>query len=216
MLSYEQKQLIWDWTWDRLKVDRIQDTEDRFSKKFRDWSAPAQTKLTTNQGLDDDIPIYTGSLELVLDSIVWNLNIDGIPVVEIGSNDSINLVSGTDISIVYEENGDITINNTYTPPADEYVNSLEFDTATGILTLGRNVGSDLTKDLDGRYNLLTDVTYLANVNAENISSVVFTMLNGSEIIESFAHSHTEYALEHHHTQHEIGGSDEVNIDGGSF
>ena len=33
----------------------------------------------------------------------------------------------------------------------EYVNSLGFNTGNGILTLGRNLGLDLTVDLDGRY-----------------------------------------------------------------
>jgi hypothetical protein len=33
----------------------------------------------------------------------------------------------------------------------EYVNTLGFNTGNGILTLGRNIGLDLTTDLDGRY-----------------------------------------------------------------
>ena len=33
----------------------------------------------------------------------------------------------------------------------EYVNSVAFNTGNGILTLGRNIGLDLTVDLDGRY-----------------------------------------------------------------
>ena len=46
--------------------------------------------------------------------------------------------------------------HTHAQVADEYVDSVGFDTATGILTLGRAVGDDLTKNLDGRYLLITN------------------------------------------------------------
>ena len=67
---------------------------------------------------------------------------------------------------------------------------------------------------------------LTDVNATNISNVIFTLSDASTLAESFSHVHTNYALIgwvednyasiNHHTTHEIGGSDEVDIDGGGF
>lgn len=68
-LTEAQQLLIWNWTWKRLKADRLQDVEDRFGKKFTDWAISERNKLTDAQGESEDIPIYTGSLALILDNI---------------------------------------------------------------------------------------------------------------------------------------------------
>lgn len=61
-LKPEYQELIWDWTWERLKVNRLKDIEVRFGKVYTDWTMHARRKLATAQGTSPDIPIYTGSL----------------------------------------------------------------------------------------------------------------------------------------------------------
>jgi hypothetical protein len=58
-----------------------------------------------------------------------------------------------------------------------------------------NIQTQITKNVDSLAVHRTDInTAFKAVDATNISSVVFTMLNGDTIRESFGHLHTEYAL----------------------
>jgi len=170
--------------------------------------------------------------------ISWGLKSDGTLRKPVTTDSPVDFVGGTNIEIIYSGDGVLTFNSTYITPDDEYVDSIGFNTDTGVLTLGRNIGSDLTTNLDNRYSLLDhthtfaeitskpiidyeligDVTgsvsvelggnvtidttatpsslkYLEAINATNISSVAFTLSDGSTLVESFSHVHSEYALE---------------------
>ena len=61
-----------------------------------------------------------------------------------------------------------------------------------------------------------DVNPIQDVDATNISNVVFSLRNGETIETSFSHYHTQYALSNHGYRHESGGDDEIDIDGGSY
>lgn len=72
------------------------------------------------------------------------------------------LVAGQNVSITTDAVTDeITINSSY---VNNYVNSASFNTADGVLTLGRAGLGDVTVDLDGRY-------HLANASFETLDSV---------------------------------------------
>jgi len=67
------------------------------------------------------------------------------------NNDTLTLVAGSNVTITTNATTDtITIASSYVD-SNNYPTSLGWDTATGILTLGRNGLSSLTVDLDGRY-----------------------------------------------------------------
>jgi len=275
LLTTEYQELIWDWTWDRLKVDRLQQVEERFQKDFSSWSIYDREKLTRDQGADEDIPIYTGSLGLVIDQVLsdtyqnWNITVDGTTE-SVLSEEYIELVGGDDIEASISGLGTsvspylITFDSTYIPdinPGTEqgqmsfWDNSLLKWVHTEIdellwddinKNLGINESTPLYKmDIGGKLRIqsidheitdvdkflvsnngvvkyrtgseiVNDIGVLTDVDASNISSVIFTKGDGTEIIESFSHSHTEYALYNHHARHEIGGDDEIDIDGGTF
>jgi len=76
------------------------------------------------------------------------------------------------------------------------ITDMSFNTSDGILTLTQQDAGTITEDLDGRYLLIADVEdiYLDSVDATNISNVTFKLNDDTEIITSFSHVHTEYAL----------------------
>ena len=94
---------------------------------------------------------YSDLVEIpTLDNYVsWNLRTDGVFRKAVTKDGIVDIVAGTNISVVYSGDGIVTITNIYSTPTDEYVDSITFSTLTGVLTLGRNVGADLTKSLDG-------------------------------------------------------------------
>ncbi len=71
-LPEDYQSLIWNWTWERLKTNRLSDIGKRFSENFTEWSNPSQEKLTEAQGADSDIPIYTGSLALIVNALQYS------------------------------------------------------------------------------------------------------------------------------------------------
>ena len=74
------------------------------------------------------------------------------------NNDTLTLVAGSNVTITTNASTDtITIASSYVD-SNNYPTSLGWDTATGILTLGRNGLSALTVDLDGRYVTSSGVT----------------------------------------------------------
>jgi len=68
-LPIDYQVLLWDWTWAMLKADRLRDVENRFGKKFADWAINERSKLTDVQGADAHIPIYSGSLAIILNQL---------------------------------------------------------------------------------------------------------------------------------------------------
>ena len=103
-------------------------------------------------------------------------------------------------AITTNATGHITIveTETYTLPAsdntDDYVDSVAFDTATGVLTLGRTGALvDLTKNLDGRYGLIDNQTVeltgdITGTGTTSIATTIsagavdFAMVNPADVI----------------------------------
>jgi hypothetical protein len=74
------------------------------------------------------------------------------------NNDTLNLVAGSNITITTNSSTDsITITGTDTN-TNNYLDSLSWNTSTGVLTAGRSGLSDVTVDLDGRYVTSSGVT----------------------------------------------------------
>lgn len=93
--------------------------------------------------------------------------------------------SGTPSSSTYLR-GD---NTWATIPADEdnYVDSISFNTGTGVLTLGRTgVLTDLTQDLDGRYLTANEtITLTGEVTGSGTTSITTTIADGVLDVANF-------------------------------
>ena len=91
------------------------------------------------------------------------VRVAGEPNVEANDIEGVlTLVAGQNVSITTDAVTDeITINSSY---VNNYVNSASFNTADGVLTLGRAGLGNVTVDLDGRY-------HIANASFETLDSV---------------------------------------------
>lgn len=83
----------------------------------------------------------------------WNLLTNGISRGSISSDENVNLVAGPNVTIDYNStNNTITISSTDTVvDTNNYLETLSFNTSTGVLTATMNGLADRTVDLDGRY-----------------------------------------------------------------
>jgi len=71
-LPTEYQELIWDWTWERLKANRISETQTNYNKVFSEWEPGYKNRLAESLGADSDIPIYTGSLALIVNALQYS------------------------------------------------------------------------------------------------------------------------------------------------
>jgi hypothetical protein len=102
-------------------------------------------------------------------------------IVADSNNDTLTFINGSNIAITTNATTDtITISASDT---NNYPTSLAWDTATGILTLGRNGLSSLTVDLDNRYaELGTQVTNkLTKWNGSNVITESIIYDNGTNV-----------------------------------
>ena len=82
-LTESYQKYIWDWAWEMLKINKLQEIDNRFNTRFEDWDPYQRHKLTQEQGTSDYIPVYTYMLkELVgeLDQEFTYLN-DAITII---------------------------------------------------------------------------------------------------------------------------------------
>jgi hypothetical protein len=190
--------------------------EDNFDK-YVSWSLYTNGSLskviTTNELIDivggtDIDDIYSGDGIITLNSTYTPQTV---------SDAIVTLTPGDGIT----GGGSFTLNQV-SPVTAITFNHEDTSTQANISSSSRRYIDSVTLDTYGHVTGLTTATetvvntYLDSVNADNISNVVFTMNNGTILSTSFSHVHTEYALTNHHVTHEIGGSDEIDIDGGSY
>jgi hypothetical protein len=96
--------------------------------------------VSVSNGNIDIEPNGTGNV------LIGNLTFDADQTVGAGQDNYV---------LTYDNTGGTIQLEAIPSVADEHVDGVSFNTSSGVLTLARNVGSDLTQDLDGRYALAT-------------------------------------------------------------
>jgi hypothetical protein len=123
---------------------------------------------------------------MVVASSTGLLSTQPIPSIPIVNDSTITIAAGTGLTT----GGDFTTNQS----SNENI-TIDHLTTTGYkhIPTGGESGQTLTWLEDGTAQWETIIpNVLASVNAENISKVIFTLTDGTEIVESFSHIHTEY------------------------
>lgn len=106
--------------------------------------------------------------------------------VNAGSNtDTLTFVSGTNVEIDVDPTSKaVRITSTLTGE-DNYVDSVDFNSVTGVLTLGRTGAlADLTVELDGRYSTTDTNTTYALDGSGTTNSVDLELVGSNSIIDS--------------------------------
>ena len=115
------------------------------------------------------------SIGTIPGTYTWGIQADTGGPVAIASGNTIDFAGGANVTTVFS-GSTLTINST-----DNYVDSLAFDTATGVLSVGRTGPyADITQSLDGRY--LTGnqtVTLSGDVTGSGTTSIVTTIAAGA-------------------------------------
>ena len=83
-------------------------------------------------------------------------------VVADSNNDTLTLAAGSNITLTTNSSTDTIIITGTDTNTNNYLNSLSWNTSTGVLTAGRLGLSDITVDLDGRYVTSSGVTSVAS------------------------------------------------------
>jgi hypothetical protein len=65
-LSEKYTNYLWSWTLSMLREDKLKEIEDRFGKKYLEWSESERRKFEADQGNTDFIPIYSGVLREII------------------------------------------------------------------------------------------------------------------------------------------------------
>lgn len=148
----------------------------------------------------------------------WDLGINGDTPVRIRERDDVQFIGGTNMTITRSGNN-LTFDAAGGTGADgnNYVNSVQFNTGNGILTLGRNGLGDITRDLDGRYALETNVvpksggTFSGNIYAPKFYQSSLRSLKTN--IESYKGNALSLidALEFVEFDYKTGESDNIGI-----
>ena len=105
----------------------------------------------------------------------WVLSNGGAGNWTIGSGESVEFLAGSGLSVTVTD-GTVSYSAS---GGDEYVDGVSFNTGNGILTLTRDVGSNLTVDLDGRY-LTSEVDGSTTNEIQSID--VWSINNESQVL----------------------------------
>lgn len=125
------KDFLWDWTYPRLRSNRLFNIETRFQTPYTSWDVAESRLLTERMETSNEIPIYSGvfhhymgeiytgldALEtLIVAEDLWDRDISGSPFLHTHfAGDSVKVDAGAaylynDVKIAY---GDTSINNFY-------------------------------------------------------------------------------------------------------
>jgi hypothetical protein len=148
--------------------------------------------------VDTQVSTVSGDLANIAEYTSWFFS-DGTNLSEIGDGSTLVINPGNNISIAYNATSDeYTISSTDTD-TNNYVTGLSFNTSDGVLTATRLGLSDLTVDLDGRYQPKVTISGTAPTSPssgdlwyDNNTDLKIFIYTGSEWVDTVPTAQNNY------------------------